>query len=87
MIMMILLHAVGSDFNASPVTHSLDASSNSQGCLTVTIMNNNTVENVETFTIQLSTTDSGVTLSPSNATATITDIGMYWIQDTQAKPK
>jgi len=50
-------------------------------------MNNNTVENVETFTIQLSTTDSGVTLSPSNATATITDIGMYWIQDTQAKPK
>lgn len=72
---LLPIYTVGNDFNASTITHSLDATSNSQGCLTVALINDNFAESSETFTVQLSTSESGVSLFPSSAVVSITDIG------------
>ena len=65
----------GSDFIASSDLLTVDNINNSLSCTSFSVLNDNIVENLETFTIELSTVEDNITLSPSSGTVTIIDNG------------
>ena len=72
-----IFNTAGSDFTSvsTPIAN-LDLTSNNRHCEDIEIINENMLESDETFSVQLTTSDTSVTLSPSMATVTILDAGV-----------
>jgi len=62
----------GDDFIGGSFSRFVDTSS-SMVCINTSIIDDTVVEEVESFTVSVSTTDTAVTISPSSATVIIID--------------
>lgn len=63
----------GDDFIGGSFSRSVDTSSSRMVCINTSIIDDTVVEEVESFTVSVSTTDTAVTISPSSATVIIID--------------
>jgi len=61
----------GDDFIGGSFSRFVDTSSSRMVCINTSIVDDTVVEEVESFTVSVSTTDTAVTISPSSATVII----------------